>query len=127
LEKLLIIGAGGFIGAIARFLVTGWVQFASRSVDFPYGTLAVNLIGCFFIGLLAYLADMRGLFAPEVRLFLFIGVLGSFTTFSTFEYETYSLFRDGSIVSALINIGTHVLFGLVAVWAGHALAGLIWR
>jgi CrcB protein len=127
LEKLLIIGAGGFIGAVARFLVAGWVQIASGSIDFPYGTVAVNLIGCFVIGLLAYLADMRGLFDPEVRLFLFIGVLGSFTTFSTFENETYSLFRNGVTGLALIDIGVHVLFGLVAVWAGHAVAGLIWR
>ena len=127
MEKLLIIGVGGFIGAIARFLVSGWVQIASGSVGFPYGTIAVNLIGCFLIGFLAYLMDARGVFEPQVRLFLFIGVLGSFTTFSTFEYETYSLFRESSTGLALVDIGVHVFFGLVAVWAGHALAGLIWR
>ena len=127
MEKLLLVGAGGFIGAIARFLVSGWVQIASGSVGFPYGTIAVNLIGCFLIGFLAYVMDARGVFAPEVRLFLFIGVLGSFTTFSTFENETFNLFREGSTHLALIDIGAHVLFGLVAVWAGQALAGLIWR
>lgn len=127
MEKLLLVGAGGFIGAIARFLVSGWVQIASGSVGFPYGTVAVNLIGCFLIGFLAYLMDARGVFEPEVRLFLFIGVLGSFTTFSTFENETFALFREGSTALALLDIGVHVFFGLVAVWVGHALAGLIWR
>lgn len=127
MEKLLIVGLGGFIGAIARFLVSGWVQIASGSVGFPYGTLVVNLIGCFLIGFLGYLMEARGVFNPEVRLFLFIGILGSFTTFSTFENEAYALFREGSTGLALIDIGVHVFFGLVAVWAGHALAGLIWR
>jgi len=78
--KLLIIGLGGFVGAILRYSISGAIQSASRSISFPFGTLGVNVIGCFFIGLFSYLVETRGLFTPETRLFLAIGLLGSLTT-----------------------------------------------
>ena len=91
MSKILLVGFGGFVGAVLRYGISGWVQRWTGSVNFPYGTLAVNLLGCLVIGLLAGLAEDRGLFTPEARLFLFIGVLGAFTTFSTFGIETLNL------------------------------------
>jgi CrcB protein len=93
--RLALVGAGGCCGAVLRYLVSGYVQAALRDAQFPYGTLAVNLTGCFVIGLLSQLADARGLFTTESRLFLFTGVLGGYTTFSTFANESMNLLRDG--------------------------------
>lgn len=118
---------GGALGSALRYLLGGWVQAASRSLDFPYGTLAVNLIGCFVIGFLAQLAEARGLFSSETRVFVFIGILGGFTTFSSFGNDTFNLFRDGQTANALLNIGANVVIGLAAVWLGHTIAYLIWR
>lgn len=125
--KLLLIGTGGFLGSILRYLVSGSVQVASQSIAFPYGTLAVNLIGCFLIGFLSELADSRSLFSSDTRTFLVIGILGGFTTFSAFGNETMNLLRDGERFLALVNVGAHVLFGLGAVWLGYTLAYTIWR
>jgi CrcB protein len=125
--KLLLIGAGGFIGSVVRYLLSGYVQQVSRSIGFPWGTLAVNLLGCLVIGFLAYLADTRGWLPDEARAFLFVGLLGGFTTFSTFGNESLNLLREGDNLLALANIGAHLVLGLGAVWAGRTLAYLIWR
>ena len=125
--KLLWVGLGGLIGSVLRYLVAGWAQEASRSVSFPYGTLAVNLVGCLVIGALSYLADARGLLHPEVRLFLLVGVLGGFTTFSAFGLETMNLLRDGQVLVASLNVGANVVLCVLAVWAGRAGALAIWR
>jgi len=122
-----LIGLGGFCGAILRYLVSGWVQSASGRIDFPYGTLAVNVLGCLAIGLLSQLATARGLFGPDTRALMFIGVLGAFTTFSTFSNETLNLIIEGNPLGALTNVGLQVLLCLGAVWAGHVLALQIWR
>ena len=127
MDRILLVGMGGFLGALLRYWIGGAVQNWSRSVQFPYGTLAVNLIGCLTIGLLSYLADTRGVLSTEARSFLMIGLLGAFTTFSTFSNETINLLRDGENVLSLLNIGAHTLFGLAAVWLGRSLAHLIWR
>lgn len=125
--KLLLIGTGGFLGSVLRYLVSGSVQAASQSIAFPYGTLAVNVIGCFFIGFLSELADSRSLFSSDTRTFLVIGILGGFTTFSAFGNETMNLLRDGERLLAMVNVGAQVLFGLGAVWLGYTLAYTIWR
>jgi len=125
--KILLIGIGGFIGSVLRYVLSGYLQQITKSVEFPYGTLAVNLIGCFIIGFLSQLADTRGLFAAESRAFVFIGVLGGFTTFSTFGNESMNLLRNSENVFALANVGAHIAFGLGAVWSGRTLAYLIWR
>lgn len=127
MTKLLLIGTGGFLGSILRYLISGSVQAASQSIAFPYGTLAVNIIGCFFIGFLSELADSRSLFSSDTRTFLVIGLLGGFTTFSAFGNETMNLLRDGERLLALVNLGAQVLFGLGAVWLGYTLAYTIWR
>jgi CrcB protein len=122
LFKLLIIGIGGFIGSVSRYLVGGWVHQLMNNPWFPFGTLAVNIIGCFLIGLLGGLSESRQVFSPETRLFLFIGVLGGFTTFSSFGYETFALARDGELLAAVININLQIFLGLGGVWAGNIAA-----
>ena len=89
MQLLLLIGFGGFVGAVLRYLIAGWIQNGVSS--FPVGTLGVNFIGSFFLGLVMYLSEIRGLFNEETRIFLTIGVLGAFTTMSTYSYETYRL------------------------------------
>jgi CrcB protein len=127
LTNILFVGIGGFIGSVLRYIVSGYVQQAAKSIDFPYGTLAVNVIGCFIIGVLAQLAESRGVFTSESRLFVFVGVLGGFTTFSSFGNETFNLARDGQLAGALANIGANVIVGLFAVWLGRTVTYLIWR
>ena len=125
--SVLIVGLGGFIGSALRYLVGGWAQGLSKSLDFPYGTLTVNLIGCFVIGFLGELAEARGIFTSETRLLIFIGLLGGFTTFSSFGNDTLNLARSGQMLNALTNVAINVIFGLFLVWLGRTVAYLVWR
>lgn len=127
MSKLVLIGVGGFIGSVLRFLISGYVQQVTKSVQFPYGTLTVNLVGCLLIGFLSQLADTRGVFTAELRVLVFMGILGGFTTFSTFSNESMNLLRDGENIFALANVAAHVTFGLAAVWLGRILAYQLWR
>lgn len=122
-----LVALGGALGSVSRYLLGVWIQSASQSVDFPYGTLTVNLIGCFVIGLLSQLAESRGVFTPETRGLVFIGLLGGFTTFSSFGNDTMNLLRDGETVNALVNVGANVILGLALVWLGRTVAFLIWK
>jgi CrcB protein len=124
--KLLLVGAGGFIGSVLRYLASGYVQQWTQTASFPYGTLAVNVLGCLVIGFLSQLAETRGVFTPETRALVFVGVLGGFTTFSTFSNESLNLLRGNEVFPALANIAAHLLLGLGAVWLGRALAFWIW-
>ncbi len=117
-----LVGLGGFIGALCRYGLAGVVHRGLPQTTFPVGTLVVNLLGCLLIGYLAGLADSRQLFAPELRLFAFIGLLGGFTTFSTFGYETVALARDTGYLQAAVNVGLHVVLGLMLVWLAYGLA-----
>ncbi len=125
--NILLVGIGGALGSISRYLLGTWIQSLSRSLDFPFGTLTVNLIGCFVIGFLSQLAESRGVFTSESRAFVFIGILGGFTTFSSFGNDTINLFRDGESFNALMNIGANVIIGLLLVWLGRTVAYLIWK
>lgn len=125
--KLFLAGIGGFVGSVLRYSVSGWVQDLSRSIAFPYGTLAVNLIGCLTIGFLSQLAETRGVFTAETRTLVFVGVLGGFTTFSAFGNETINLWREGETGLALINVAAHLVLCLGAVWVSRVLAYQIWR
>lgn len=125
--KLLAIFVGGGLGSVARYLMQGLVQERAAAARgwaalFPWGTLAVNLTGCLVIGLLAGLFEQRWLAAPTLRTFLLIGVLGGFTTFSTFGFETFELARGGGLVLALGNAAASVLLGVAGVALGAALA-----
>ncbi len=125
--RLSIIGAGGFVGAVLRYLVSGWVQYRSGSIIFPFGTMSVNMIGCLVIGFMTYLVEARSMFSPELRSFVLIGLLGAFTTFSTFGNETLGLIRDNRIDLAVMNGGFQVFVGVGMVWLGRILAANIWR
>jgi len=127
LYSAIFVALGGALGSVSRYLVGMWVQTTSQSIDFPYGTLTVNLIGCFVIGFLSQLAETRGVFTPETRALVFIGVLGGFTTFSSFGNDSINLLRDGETFNALANVGANVIFGLALVWLGRAVAYWIWR
>lgn len=123
--KMLWIGAGGFVGAISRYIVSGLFYRLFGKTWFPYGTLAVNIIGCLLIGFLSGISEDRQLFNPEIRLFIFIGLLGGFTTFSTFGYEIFSFVRDGQMISSFINLFLHIVLGLSAVWLGFTMSKMI--
>lgn len=127
LRTLFLIGTGGFIGSILRYLLSGYAQQLSKSIQFPFGTLAVNLVGCALVGLLAELADHRGVISGETRAFLIVGLLGGFTTFSAFGNETMNLLRDGELWLACGNIVGHTVLGLVAVWLGYSTGYLLWK
>lgn len=124
--NVLWVGVGGFIGSVLRYVLSGRVQEWCRREDFPVGTLAVNLLGCLVVGLLSQLAEARGAFSPETRAFVFVGVLGGFTTFSAFGNETMNLLRDKETSLALANVTGHVVLGLGAVWLGRVLGHTIW-
>ncbi len=119
-----MVGSGGFIGALARYGLSGLVHRQVPFATFPYGTMAVNLIGCCAIGVIAGLAESRQLFGPEFRTFALIGLLGGFTTFSTFGYETFAMLRDAEYLRVAANVGVHVVLGLALVWLGYALTTL---
>ena len=122
MRTILIIGLGGFTGSILRYLAAGWVQRLSDTPFFPYGTLGVNVLGCLAIGLLGGWAENAELFSPAARAFLFIGLLGGFTTFSTFGYETMALLREKAVIPALLYVALHLLLGLAAVALGYGLS-----
>lgn len=122
MRGVLLVGVGSFFGGVFRYGLSTWVHRLLDNPWFPYGTLAVNTLGCLAIGFLAGLAEARAAFTPEARLFLFVGVLGGFTTFSSFALETFSLARDTQSLAAFANIGAQLLLGLLAVWLGNVLA-----
>ena len=121
LINAVMIGSGGFLGALARYGMTGFVQRQLPPTAFPYGTLAVNLLGCLLIGAIAGLAETRQLLGQEFRAFALIGLLGGFPTFSTFGYETFAMLRAEEYVRAASNVGIHVGLGVALVWLGYAL------
>ncbi|MEJ2545712.1 MAG: fluoride efflux transporter CrcB [Calditrichaceae bacterium] len=123
--KLLWVGTGGFIGAISRYVVSGLIYRLFGKTWFPFGTLAVNVLGCLLIGFLSGIAENRQIFSPELRLLVFIGILGGFTTFSTFGYEIFNFARDGQIISSLTNLALHIILGLGAVWLGFTFSKMI--
>jgi CrcB protein len=127
MATILYVALGGALGSVSRYLLGTWAQTISKSIDFPYGTLTVNLIGCFVIGFLSQLAEGRGAFTSESRMLVFIGILGGFTTFSSFGNDTINLLRDGEAFNALVNVGANVIVGLFLVWLGRASAYWIWR
>ncbi len=115
---LLAVALGGALGALARYTVAV-AMYRLVPTLFPVGTFAVNVAGCLVFGLLAGLADHRFVFQPVTRSFLLVGVLGAFTTFSTFAFETVELLRDGQFGWAAFNVGGQVLVGLMALWVGY--------
>jgi CrcB protein len=120
--EALLVGMGGFIGTVLRYAIGGWIGRAKSGAPFPLETLLINVAGCLVIGVLAGLSETRGALSETTRAFLFIGVLGGFTTFSAFGYETFQLIRIGLWPAATISAAIQLLLGIGAVWIGHALA-----
>ena len=117
-----LVGSGGFLGALCRYGLSGLVHRQFPLATFPYGTMVVNLVGCLLIGAFAGLVESRQLFGADFRTFAMIGLLGGFTTFSSFGYETLAMLRGDDFIRAAVNVGVQVIFGLGLVWAGYALA-----
>ncbi|HII92288.1 MAG TPA: fluoride efflux transporter CrcB [Methanosarcina sp.] len=117
---ILLVGIGGFIGATLRYVLGGWIQ--NSFVSFPVGTLTINTIGSFFLGLIMYLSEYQGLFSDQARIFLTIGILGAFTTLSTFGYESFRLLDDSKLMLMAINVVSTVLFSMMAVYLGKIVA-----
>jgi len=115
---------GGGIGSVFRYLMSGWV-YSLLGPGFPYGTFAVNIFGSFVIGLFLTIAEDRFLISPDMRAFVAIGIIGGFTTFSTFTYETMALLKDGSLLVGALNVIVSIMVALFAVWAGSLIGKLI--
>ena len=114
---LLLIGIGGFIGSVARYLLQQFI-YRFYPASFPVGTLSVNLLGCLLIGIFYALSEKGNLLSPEWRMFLTTGLCGGFTTFSTFSYESVQLLNDGEFVYVIVYATASVLFGILATIAG---------
>jgi CrcB protein len=129
-----VVAVGGALGSMARYWLSGFVQrlalplvspgLSSGSSPLPWGTFVVNVIGCLVFGVIVSLAEARAAIGPTGRAFLLVGILGGFTTFSSFGFETFQLLRDGQMGLALVNIGGQVVLGLAALWFGYTLARL---
>ncbi len=117
---ILLVGIGGFVGAILRYIIGGWIQ--NGFVDFPVGTLTINTVGSFFLGLIMYLSEYQGVFSDQTRILLTIGILGAFTTLSTFGYESFRLLDDSKLTLMAINVVSTVLFSMMAVYLGKIVA-----
>src|SRR5690348_3323846 len=122
MDRYLMVLLGGGAGALARYVVGAAIaeRFGGR---FPVGTLVINVTGSFFIGFLMSLFTERLQPHPNWRLLLVVGVLGGYTTFSTFEYETFRAVQDGGKWMGLLNVAASVLLGYIAVWLGAAIVG----
>ena len=118
--KLFFIGLAGFIGTLMRYWMSGVVA-RRYGETFPAGTLVVNLVGCFLVGLLFYLMQERFLVNQTVRTVVLIGFLGGFTTFSSFGLQTFTLLQEREVGLAFLNLGIANAGGLLLVWAGYTL------
>jgi len=122
MQNALLAGIGGFVGAALRHVLGGWIARASMGMDFPWGTFLVNLAGCLVAGLLMAWVTRSGLLTPSLRVLLFTGVLGGFTTFSAFGMETVQLLQRQEILVAVFYVLGSVTAALIAVWIGLAAA-----
>jgi len=120
-KTIVFIAVGGAAGAVSRYLLSGWIHRLFGSA-FPFGTLAVNVVGCFLIGVVMHVGQATDLLPESWRLAITIGFLGALTTFSAFGYETMMYAEHGKWSVALGNIGANVAVCLLAVWAGLILA-----
>lgn len=124
IKNILLVGLGGGFGSIARYLCQKW--FAENTTQpFPWGTFAVNLAGCFLIGLVYALAEKTTLLSPQTRLLMITGLCGGFTTFSAFAFENMTLLRSGDTLYFLLYSIGSVVLGIGAVFAGIAIIKLL--
>ena len=121
MTRSLLVGVGGLIGSVGRYWLAGFIQRVPDSA-FPFGTLGVNMLGSFIVGVVMALSLERGVLDANARIFLATGFCGGFTTMSTFSYETLALLRDGELTLALGNLTLTLGACLLAVWLGHIAA-----
>ncbi|SDF72971.1 fluoride efflux transporter CrcB [Sporomusa acidovorans] len=121
--EIILVAVGGGIGATTRYLTSNWAA-ARFGTEFPLGTLLVNVVGCFIIGLFMTLTTERLSVSPYWRLLIAVGFLGGLTTFSSFSYETLRLLQDADVMRAFYNVGLNVLVGFLATWLGMGAAKL---
>lgn len=122
--KIFIIGLGGFIGAIMRYSISGWIYKVFGS-NLPWGTLTVNVLGSFVLGFFIFFSEDRQSFTPLWRSFIAVGMMGALTTFSTFSYETFVMIQENLFSQVLLNILLNLVLTILAVWAGMILARII--
>jgi fluoride exporter len=127
IKQLLLVALGGAVGSVARYKLGGYTLHHTSAWNFPASTFCVNVLGCFVIGGLAALVEHHDLFLPSARLLLFTGLLGGFTTFAAFGYESIFLLRRGMFQIAAGYVLLSVMGGLAAVFAGMKLIDLLWR
>ena len=120
MKSVLLVALGGALGSVARFKLSGLILHQTVDWLFPLGTFVVNVVGCLVIGLLAGLAVREESFTPDLRVFLFTGIIGGFTTFSAFGLETFYLLRRGEIFVAGGYVVLSVAIGLLALWLGFS-------
>jgi CrcB protein len=120
------VGFGGLVGTLLRYGLGGVLTRIKVGASFPYETLVINVAGCLVIGALAGLSESRGILTGTTRAVIFIGLLGGFTTFSTFGYETFQLVRSGQMSTAVTSIALQVSLGVSAVWMGDATVRAVW-
>jgi CrcB protein len=118
LTQFMLVGCGGFIGSGLRFAANTWLHRLFPYSPVPLGTLGVNVLGCLLIGYLGGIAEQRQALDTSIRLFLITGVLGGFTTFSAFAYESLALAQDEQYFRMLLNVVLQVVVGLSAAWLG---------
>lgn len=121
--NILYIGIGGFIGAVSRYLLSRYIN--NLLPAFPFGTLAVNILGSFVLGFIIYSVSLGRNVSPEMRDFIIIGILGGFTTMSAFAYESFRLMELNQLMLFALNIALNVILCIAAVYAGKELAVLI--
>jgi len=123
--RIVLVLAGGALGTGFRYFLSSFIYSNVKQPTFPYANLIINVSGSFVIGLLAELFESRLLVSPAVRAALLTGVLGGYTTFSSFAFETFSLLRDRQVGLAILNVAASMILGLCAVWLGIRLAQLV--
>ncbi len=123
LRLILIVGTGGFIGTVGRFLLSRLIH-ANTLTSFPLGTFTVNIIGCLLIGIIYGVSGRSNIISPDLRLFLTVGFCGGFTSFSTFSSENIFLLRDGNFMLFALYTSLSVFLCLVAVYLGNLITKL---
>ncbi len=121
MQKTILIALAGLVGTLIRYWLSGFVA-RQYGETFPWGTLAVNLIGSFLAGAVYYIADERFLISPTLRTIILIGLLGGLTTFSSYGLQTFTLLREGEVGLATLNIAVSNVLGLLMVWSGYVVA-----